>query len=152
MAGTIRIRYDLDGIGPSSKTVLYKGKEYTYSYYTVGVDGDWESAPRYGVIQISAMDPDNPGKAIAIHAYSPSAKREACPTCGWKPQGGEYYVKCPTDKMPYTTGVLAPFLDKVDKTESQAYRDGLIKDGRAVDTDLYEAILEDARNDGDFPY
>jgi hypothetical protein len=153
VARHFRIYYDLPGIGPEDRRREKHGRSHKFSVYTEGTDGTWEAAPVHGVIAINVQNLTDPGNAWTIHWYSPNASegRLKCPSCLWAPLGNEYYIKGPEDKDPHATSSLAPFLDKVGMAEAEAVAAGYVKYGRYVDQDKWEAIMDEACQDADYP-
>ncbi|MEE8597961.1 MAG: hypothetical protein V3S69_00305 [Dehalococcoidales bacterium] len=103
--------------------------------------GDWKSAPKHGVVNVTVLDATGAWGRFVISGYAPHHARESV----------EYYVCYPDSKEPFATWDLAPFLDRMAAAFPREDPDLYIKYGRQVDQLHWEKIQNLAAEDTDFP-
>ena len=118
-------------------------------------DGEWVDAPIHGVVCIVVLDQTGAVGRSICSGWRPLRKHFAerkCPHCegnlgdvAYAAGNNDFYVKYPDSDEPYSTPDLTPFYDRSDTDKS------MVKFGRMVDADEWQAIMKSAVDDKSFP-
>ena len=118
-------------------------------------DGPWEEAPINGVVAVVVRDPTGTWGRWVYTGFSPYRKHFAerqCPHCqgnlanvNYAGGNNDFYAKYPDSDEPFSTPDLTPFLARSDTDM------GMVKFGRMVGAEEWEAIQRKAVGDPDFP-
>ena len=112
---------------------IYYDDGSTYSC----LDGSWEDAPEHGVLCVVVRDPTGQWGRWVVSGWS--VKR------GEKPGGNDFFVKDFDSEEPHSTYDITPFLAKPGNTEV------MVKFGRMTSTENWQATMNRAGKDPDFP-
>ena len=130
------------------------GTVYWKIYYADGstfsnLDGEWPDAPAKGVICVVVRDPTEAWGRWVNSGYAP--KKDKCECCG-RAMYNEYYVCLPEGREPRATHAMEAFFFQAHKAGlSLEETDRCIKYGEQAPQEIWEAVMQEAVADPDFP-